>query len=361
MGGGKTGLAPHDLSRRAVTAPFGSLAEWLTYAAFPAGMHLAQMSAANKVFIDGQAGTTGLEMAARLRARPDIDLLEIDDEQRKDPARRRELLNEADIVVLCLPDEAAREAVALLGNGRARVLDASSAHRVAPGWAYGLPELNPAQRAAVRDADRVSVPGCYPTGFILGVRPLIDAGLLAASQPLSVHGLSGYSGGGRSMIDRYRQSESQGVAGIKPAMTYGLTLTHKHVPEMHRYSGTAARPLFTPIVGHYYKGMLVHVPLSNQWLNGAKPADVHAVLQERYAAEACVNVLPLGAESALDGGYLSPVDANDTNRIDLMVFGNDTHTLLVSRYDNLGKGASGAALQCLNLLLGVDELRGLSV
>ncbi len=166
------------------------------------------MSVANKVFIDGQAGTTGLEMATRLRARPDIDLLEIDEEQRKDPARRREYLNEADIVVLCLPDEASREAVALLGNGRARVLDASSAHRVAPGWAYGLPELNPAQREAVREAARVSVPGCYPTGFILSVAPLIDAGLLDASQALSVHGISGYSGGGRSMIDRYREAES---------------------------------------------------------------------------------------------------------------------------------------------------------
>ena len=319
------------------------------------------MSAANKVFIDGQAGTTGLEMAGRLRARADIALLEIDDEQRKDPARRREYLNEADIVVLCLPDDAAREAVTLLGNGRARVIDASSAHRVAAGWAYGLPELNPAQRTALRGAARVSVPGCYPTGFILSVRPLIEAGLLTASQPLSVHGVSGYSGGGRPMIDRYRQSEAQGVAGIKPTMTYGLSLNHKHVPEMHRYSGTAARPLFTPIVGHYYKGMLVHVPLANQWLNGAGPAEVHAVLRERYAGEACVNVLALGAQSALDGGYLSPLGANDTNRIDLMVFGNDTHTLLVSRYDNLGKGASGAALQCLNLLLGVDELRGLSV
>jgi N-acetyl-gamma-glutamyl-phosphate reductase len=319
------------------------------------------MSVANKVFIDGQAGTTGLEIAARLRARQDIDLLEIDDAQRKDPVRRRTYLNEADLVVLCLPDDAAREAVALLGNGRARVLDASSAHRVAPGWTYGLPELNPAQREAVRTSHRVSVPGCYPTGFVLSVRPLIDAGLLAPAQPLSVHGVSGYSGGGRSMIDRYRQSESQGIAGVKPTMTYGLTLTHKHVPEMQCYSGTGTRPLFTPIVGHYYKGMLVHVPLANQWLNGARPADVHAVLSERYADEACVNVLPLGAEGALDGGYLSPLGANDTNRVDLMVFGNETHTLLISRYDNLGKGASGAAIQCLNLLLGIDELHGLAV
>lgn len=315
----------------------------------------------HRVFIDGQAGTTGLEMAARLKARRDIDLLEIDDEDRKNPERRKAYLNDADIVVLCLPDAAAKEAVALLGDGSARVLDASSAHRVAPGWVYGLPEVTATQRETIRTARRVSVPGCYPTGFILSVRPLVDAGVLSPEQPLSVNAVSGYSGGGRPMIERYREAESAGVAGVRPPMTYGLTLQHKHVAEMHSYSGTRARPLFTPMVGHYYKGMLVHVPLSNEWLNGAGPSDVHALLSERYADEPCVNVLPLGAEAALDGGYLSPIAANDTNRIDLMVFGNDTHTLLVSRYDNLGKGASGAAVQCLNLLLGVDELNGLSV
>ena len=314
-----------------------------------------------KVFIDGQAGTTGLEMAARMKARSDIDLLEIDDVERKNPARRQAYLSEADIVVLCLPDAAAKEAVALLGNGAARVLDASSAHRVAPDWVYGLPELTPEQRDSIRAANRVSVPGCYPTGFILSVRPLIDAGVLSAAQPLSVHAISGYSGGGRPMIERYRQAESVGIAGVRPPMTYGLNLQHKHVAEMHCYSGSRARPLFTPIVGHYYKGMLVHVPLANAFLNGASPSDVHALLSQRYADERCVNVLPLGAEAALDGGYLSPIAANDTNRIDLMVFGNDTHTLLVSRYDNLGKGASGAAAQCLNLMLGVDELNGLTV
>ncbi len=315
----------------------------------------------HRVFIDGQAGTTGLEMAARLKARCDIDLLEIDDEDRKNPERRKAYLNDADIVVLCLPDAAAKEAVALLGDGSARVLDASSAHRVAPGWVYGLPEVTATQRDAIRTAKRVSVPGCYPTGFILSVRPLVDAGVLSPEQPLSVNAVSGYSGGGRPMIERYREAEAVGIAGVRPPMTYGLTLQHKHVAEMHSYSGTRARPLFTPMVGHYYKGMLVHVPLSNAWLNGAGPSDVHALLSERYADEPCVNVLPLGAEAALDGGYLSPIAANDTNRIDLMVFGNDTHTLLVSRYDNLGKGASGAAVQCLNLLLGVDELNGLTV
>jgi N-acetyl-gamma-glutamyl-phosphate reductase len=314
-----------------------------------------------RVFIDGQAGTTGLEIAERMRGRRDIDLLEIDDSRRKDPAQRRAYLNDADIVVLCLPDAAAREAVDLLGNGRARVIDASTAHRVAPGWAYGLPELNAAQRASIRDGARVSVPGCYPTGFILSVRPLIDAGVLSASQPLSLHAVSGYSGGGRGMIDRYRTAEAGGIAGVQPTLTYGLTLAHKHVPEMHRYSGCAKLPLFSPSVGHYYKGMLVHVPLSNEWLGGRRATDVRAVLAERYADEPCVNVLPLGAEAALDGGYLSPTDANGTNRIDMMVFGNDANTLIVTRYDNLGKGASGAAMQCMNLMLGIDELCGLTI
>jgi N-acetyl-gamma-glutamyl-phosphate reductase len=313
-----------------------------------------------RVFIDGQAGTTGLEIAERLRMRRDIDLLEIDDARRKDPAERRAYLNDADIVVLCLPDDAAREAVELLGNGRARVIDASTAHRVAPEWAYGLPELNAAQRASIRDGARVSVPGCYPTGFILSVRPLIEAGILAASQPLSLHAVSGYSGGGRGMIDRYRAAEARGLEGVQPTLTYGLTLAHKHVPEMHLYSGCAKRPLFAPSVGHYYKGMLVHVPLANEWLGGLRASDVRSILAERYADEPCINVLPLGAESALDGGYLSPTGANDTNRIDMMVFGNDSNTLVVTRYDNLGKGASGAAVQCMNLMLGIDELRGLT-
>lgn len=319
------------------------------------------MGRMQRVFIDGQAGTTGLEIAARLRARRDIALLEIDDAQRKDPVRRRQLLNEADLVLLCLPDDAAREAVTLLTNPATKVLDASSAHRVAPDWVYGMAELAPGQRSAIAGAHRVSNPGCYPTGFILSVRPLLEAGLLLHTQPLSVHAVSGYSGGGRTMIDAYRQCEARGGAGVQPTKTYGLTLEHKHVPEMHQYSLCAQRPLFTPSVGHYYKGMLVHVPLANAWIaDGAGASEVHATLVQRYAAEPCVNVLPLGAADALEQGYLSPEAANDTNRIDMMVFGSDTHTLLVTRYDNLGKGAAGAAIQNLNLMLGFDELCGLT-
>jgi N-acetyl-gamma-glutamyl-phosphate reductase len=314
-----------------------------------------------RVFIDGQAGTTGLEIAARLRARRDLVLLEIDDAQRKDPVRSAQLLNDADLVLLCLPDDAARDAVALLTNPATKVLDASTAHRVASGWVYGLAELDPGQRGAIATAQRVSNPGCYPTGFILSVRPLLDAGLLAPTQPLSVHAVSGYSGGGRAMIDQYRQFESRGVSGIQPTKTYGLTLAHKHVPEMHQYSGCTHRPLFTPSVGHYYKGMLVHVPLANEWLaDGVSAVDVHAALTRRYASEPCINVLPIGAADALEHGYLSPEHANDTNRVDVMVFGSQTHTLLVTRYDNLGKGAAGAAIQNLNLMLGFDELCGLT-
>jgi N-acetyl-gamma-glutamyl-phosphate reductase len=313
-----------------------------------------------RVFIDGQAGTTGLEIAARLRSRCDIELLEIGDAERKDPRARKTCLNDAAVVVLCLPDDAAREAVALLDNPATKVLDASTAHRVAAGWVYGLPELDAKQRAAIRAAQRVSNPGCYPTGFLLAVRPLIDAGILDPARPLTVHAVSGYSGGGRTMIEAYQRAEVNGVAGVQPTRTYGLTLSHKHVPEMQHYSGTITRPLFTPSVGHYYKGMLVHVPLPNAWLErGASAANVHQALEARYADEPCVDVLPLGAVNALEDGYLSPTAANDTNRVDLMVFGNATQTLLVARLDNLGKGASGAAVQNLNLMLGIDELQGL--
>jgi N-acetyl-gamma-glutamyl-phosphate reductase len=315
-----------------------------------------------RVFIDGQAGTTGLEIAARLANRRDLDVLEIDPAVRKDPQQRRELMSSADAVVLCLPDDAALEAVALIDNPRTKVLDASTAHRVAPDWVYGLPELEPAQRDRIRSATRVSNPGCYATGFILSVRPLIDAGVLSSDVPLSAHGLSGYSGGGRSMIETYRAKEHAGLEALFPPRSYGLTLAHKHVPEMRKYSGTKAAPLFVPIVAQYYKGMIDHVPLFNAQLERiAHAEDIHELLVARYADEPCVRVLPFGGESALENGYLSPTAANNTNRIDMMVFGNETRTLIVTRYDNLGKGASGAAVQNLNLMLGLPELNGLTL
>ena len=313
----------------------------------------------HRVFIDGQAGTTGLEIAGRLEGRRDLRLLVIDDALRKDTARRAALLNEADVVVLCLPDAAAREAVALIDNPRTRVLDASTAHRVVPGWTYGLPELAREQRAAIAASARVSNPGCYATGFIVAVRPLIDAGLLSPAQRLSAFALSGYSGGGRSMIERYRAAQAPGADHVLPPMTYGLDLAHKHVPEMTIHSRCARAPIFSPIVGHYYKGMLVHVPLDADDVGGADAAAVHETLRVRYADEPCIRVLPLGAKEALDGGYLDPTKANGTNRIDVMVFGDAERTLVVTRFDNLGKGAAGAAVQNLNLMLGASELTGL--
>lgn len=315
----------------------------------------------HRVFIDGQAGTTGLEIAARLRARGDLALLEIDDATRKDRTARAALFNQADLVVLCLPDDAAREAVTLIDNPRTRILDASTAFRTAPDWVYGLPELDATQRERIGHATRVSNPGCYPTGFILTVRPLIDAGLLSPDVALSVHAVSGYSGGGRLMVERY-QAHAAAHDTAMPPKSYGLGLNHKHVPEMTRYSGLSLAPIFAPAVADYYKGMLVHVPLDARLLrNHAGAAQVHEVLSKRYRDEACIRVWPLGATEALDDGFLNPTAANDTNRIDLMVFGNSAQTLVVSRYDNLGKGASGAAVQNLNLMLGLRELEGLTL
>ena len=308
----------------------------------------------HRVFIDGQAGTTGLELASRLDCHAQIELLAIEDHLRKDAARRREMLTEADIVVLCLPDDAAREAVDLAPD--ARFLDASTAHRTSGGWVYGLPEMAPGQRQAIRLADRVANPGCYPTGFVLSVRPLIDDGLVDPDLPLRVNAVSGYTGGGKSMIASYRACD-------RPAWrhrAYALDLNHKHVPEMRRFSGTAPAPLFTPAVGHFRNGMLVQVGLfATELRGGASPADVHRSLAERYAGEPFVHVHPYGPDGSSDDGFLSPTARNGTNHLDVMVFGNAERLLIASRYDNLGKGASGAAVQNLNLMLGLPETAGL--
>ena len=306
------------------------------------------------VFIDGQAGTTGLELASRLTDHPGIDLLAIEEALRKDPARRRRLFEQADVVALCLPDDAAREAVRLETD--ARFLDASTAHRTSPGWTYGLPELGPGQREAIRTSARVANPGCYPTGFVLSIRPLIEAGLLDPALPLRLHAVSGYSGGGKSMIAKYRSCDTPGLR----ARPYGFSLTHKHVPEMRCYAKTASAPLFAPSVGHYYRGMLVVVALFTRELSGnTKPADVWRALADRYRDEPFVHVHGLHPENALDDGFLSPTARNGSNHLDLMVFASDEQLLVVSRYDNLGKGAAGAAVQNLNLMLGLPETDGL--
>ena len=311
-----------------------------------------------KVYIDGQAGTTGLEIADRLRERSDIELLAIAEADRKRTAARHCLLRSAEVSILCLPDDAAQEAVRLAG-GNCRLIDASTAHRTHPGWIYGLPELSPEQGKAIAEARLVSNPGCYPQGFILAVRPLLEAGVLDPGTPLSVHALSGYSGGGRKMIETYRCASPERLEswGARP---YALELAHKHIPEMQRYAGTLRTPLFLPIVGNFYKGMLIQIPLfAEQVAPGTTPEDIQRILAETYASARFVDVLPFPPDAALDGGYLSPTACNDTNRLEIAVFGNERRLLLSARYDNLGKGAAGAAVQNLNLMLGCDEAAGL--
>lgn len=306
------------------------------------------------VFIDGHSGTTGLQIGARLAEHDDVEVLSIDDSQRKNELARQKCFEAADLVILCLPDAAARKAVKLAAGSR--VLDASSAHRVAPGWTYGLPELTASQRSTIASAPLVSNPGCYPTAFLLLTRPLIDADILPAEVPLRSHAVSGYSGGGKSLIEKYRQHDTESWQ-TRP---YSLDLRHKHVPEMHSYSGTLQEPLLVAVVGHFCQGMLVHVPIFHSELPLSSTRErIHAVLVERYSNEPSVRVLPLGAVDALEDGFLSPTRCNDTDLIELMVFGNDAHILLTARLDNLGKGAAGAAVQNMNLMLGFDESAGL--
>ena len=310
-----------------------------------------------KVHIDGHVGTTGLRIRDWLHGRDDLEVLDLPETSRKDPSARRERVDEADVAVLCLPDDAAREAAAWAAASGTRVVDASTAHRVAEGWTYGLPELDPGRRALIGGAPRVSNPGCYPSGFVLLVRPLVDAGLLPPDAALSAHALSGYSGGGRALIERW-ESPGNGLAGLPFEAPYALDRVHKHIPEMTRYAGLVRDPQFLPAVGPFRCGMRVQVPLP-AGVPAGDGARVHEVLADRYAGEPFVRVAARPGPPA-DERTLDPRACNDTNRIDLHVFPHPSgHVLLAAILDNLGKGASGVAIQNLNLMLGLVEGAGL--
>ena len=314
-----------------------------------------------RIFIDGEAGTTGLQIRARLAGRRDLELLSIATERRKDEAERARLLNSADLAVLCLHDDLARQAVTLIENPATRVLDASSAHRVAPGWTYGFPELTAGQAAAISAARWVSNPGCYATGATSLTRPLVEAGLLPPSHPLSVQGLSGYSGGGRALVDAHEAGGTHPLAG--PVKSYALGLDHKHLPEMQAHGGLSRAPLFTPVVGGWRQGMLVQLPLHLNALPGAPDAaDLHTALVAHYAGQRFVEVMPYEAGRPADPS-LDPQALNGSNRLQLFVFANPAlgQALLVARLDNLGKGASGAATQNIDLMLGLAGERDYAV
>jgi N-acetyl-gamma-glutamyl-phosphate reductase len=310
------------------------------------------------VFVDGQHGTTGLKIHERLSGRNDIEVIEIPEDKRKDPQTKKKLINEADIVFLCLPDDAARESVSLITNSAVRVIDGSTAHRIAAGWVYGLPELRKEQRALIKNSTRVSVPGCHATGFILTLFPLLTRGIVGPDYPITCQAIAGYSGGGRAMITDY---EKPGVPDdVKNPRPYALGLNHKHVPEMTKVAGLTRPPVFTPTVVNVYNGEIISIPLITEYLKKQLSAnEIREALAEYYIGEQFIKVMPYPANDYLKNSYLTFTDCNGTNYLEIFVFGDKERILLAARYDNLGKGASGAAIQNMNIMLGIEETTGL--
>lgn len=313
-----------------------------------------------KVYIDGSTGTTGLRIRDWMAGREDLELLTISEEQRRNPESRRERILESDVSVLCLPDDAALEVADWVKDSPTRLIDASTAHRVAPGWVYGLPELRPDQRKSIGQAKYVTNPGCYPTGYILLIRPLVDAGLLPENSPVSIHALSGYSGGGNNLINKW-EDPNTGLGTLPYEAPYSLYQLHKHVPEMMRYAGVSSEPQFLPAVGPFRCGMRVQVPLHASLLpSGVSGQRVWETLYERYLGETFVKVAPLLEPGSLNERSFDPEICNDTNRIELHVVPHPSgHLLLIALLDNLGKGACGGAIQNLNLMLDFPESAGL--
>lgn len=315
------------------------------------------MSGKVKIFIDGSEGTTGLRIHERFAEREDVELLPISSELRKDKEERKRLINSSDITFLCLPDAAAEESVSLVENDHVRIIDTSTAHRTMEGWAYGFPELSKEHREAISAGNRIAVPGCYATGFISLVYPMVAGGLISADYPVCAFGISGYSGGGRKMIAAYESDEREDA--LLAPREYALSQAHKHLKEMKKIPGLKREPLFSPIVADYYSGMVVSVPVYTDLMNkGRTPQEVWKYLADFYAGSRFVRVMPFGAEEAsanmLAGNAMSGRDS-----LRIYVTGNEDRVLLSSQFDNLGKGASGAAIQCLNIALGCEETKGL--
>jgi len=322
----------------------------------------SDLQAKKKIFIDGEAGTTGLQVRDRLAKRDDLEIISIADDLRKDAGERKRLINESDCVILCLPDDASKEAASWVENDNTVLIDASTAFRVDDNWTYGFPELAKSQKESIKSSKRISNPGCYPTGFIALIRPLVDAGIVPTDAPLTVNAVSGYSGGGKGLMEIYESDNHEPWGG------YGYSMNHKHLPEMAKYTGLKMKPIFQPAVATFAQGMVVSVPIHYSLLKpGTTGKDVHDALTKFYDGSLFVKVMPLNESGAKEadllerGAFLRPDTLADTNNLELFVFSNDDEgrMVLCARLDNLGKGASGAAVQNLNLSLGLDETTGL--